>query len=209
MNMKNQHSLITTAPKYPNAMLLNFGTFYTDAYVGHRRLKIIALSNILGQFNEFKTMQYNEQVIIVKEIEQGCYVAACEKITELDQEPNWENSMFYSVYNYICGNLFQNLDPGSELESTYLITKVFSNEVDLYKLATMSSEELCPEKSLEIRTKIIERSEIKFSTKVSTTYRCNKCKKNECTLDKRHTRGLDEATNYRATCIFCKHTWNI
>ena len=194
---------------YPNAIPLTFEKFYTQEYVPHRRLKMILLSDILGTYAQFKSLTYDQKAEIIKKIEESCYQQACKHISELDQECNWENSMFYCVYNYICGNLFQNLDPQSEVGSDYLITKVWAGTVELDKLAQLTSEELCPEKSLEIRTNIAQRSDIKFSIKTSTAYQCSKCKKSECTIDRRHTRGLDEATNYRATCLFCKHTWNI
>lgn len=194
---------------YPNAIPLIFKKFYTQEYVPHRRLKLILLSDILGRYDQFKTLTYDEKAEIIMKIENGCYQEACRNITELDQECNWENNMFYCVYNYICGNLLQNLDPKSDVGSDYLITKVLEQTIKLDELAHLTSEELCPEKSLEIRTNIAKRSDIKFSIKTSTAYQCSKCKKSESTIDRRHTRGLDEATNYRATCLFCKHTWNI
>ncbi len=200
---------IINPPKYPDAIPLEYEQFYTEDYVPHRRLKMILLSDILGKNPNFKVLTYDEKVKIIKEIEHGCFQEACEQVSRLDQNPGWNNSMFYCVYNYICGNLFQNLDPNSQIKSSYLIEKIFNENIEFNKLGKFSSEELCPEKSLEIRNKIAQQSGIKFSIKIFTAYPCSKCKKSQCTLDKRHTRGLDEATNYRATCVFCKHTWNI
>lgn len=195
--------------KYSKAIPLDYNTFYTDKYIPHRREKILLLSDILNQYDQFSGLPHSEKVRIVKDIEDGCFEQAHNQMLELDQDFDWDNPMFYNVYNYVCGNLFQNLDPDSIVNSKYLLDKLFNGECDLKKLGAMTSEELCPEKSLELRVSIAERSDVKFSTKKSTMYRCSKCKKNECTLDRRHTRGLDEATNYRATCTFCKHTWNI
>jgi DNA-directed RNA polymerase subunit M/transcription elongation factor TFIIS len=196
-------------PKYPNSIPLEFDIFYKENYVAHRRLKIILISEILGQLQEFRDKEYKEKVSIICSIEQGCYDEACRQVTDLDLDIDWDNPMLYSAYNYIVGNLLQNIDPNSMINSRYLLDKIMSGTIDLTQLGHMSSEDLCPEKSAEIRNRIAERSDVKVSTKSSTMYRCSKCKKNECTLERRHTRGLDEATNYRATCIFCKHSWNI
>ena len=195
--------------KYADAIVLEYNTFYNEKYIPHRRQKILLLSDILGKYERFTQLDYSKKVQIVKEIEEGCFEEAYNKMLELDQDFDWDNPMFYNVYNYICGNLFQNLDPNSAINSEFLLNKIFNNEYELRKLGGMTSEQLCPEKSIEIRASIAQRSDIKYSTKSSSMYRCSKCKKNECILERRHTRGLDEATNYRATCIFCKHTWNI
>lgn len=196
-------------PKYPNSIPLKFDVFYTDEYTAPRRLKLILISDVLGRFDKFKALSYEEQLAMIKETEHGCYQEACARIVELNLDVSWDNPALNNAYNYICGNLLQNLDPDSMVGSSYLINKVLDKKCELERLGQMTSEELCPEKSIDIRTKIAERSDIKHSTKSSTMYRCSKCKRNETTLERRHTRGLDEATNYRATCVFCKHSWNI
>jgi DNA-directed RNA polymerase subunit M/transcription elongation factor TFIIS len=196
-------------PKFPNAIPLKFDTFYTDEYSPQRRLKLLLISNVLGGVDKFQKLQYSDQLNMIKEIENGCYQAVCARMVELDLDIDWDNPAMYNSYDYICGNLLQNLDPNSIVSSQYLLNRILNGEIELNKLGKMTSEELCPEKSAEIRNKIAERSDVKSSKKHSTMYRCSKCKKSETTLERRHTRGLDEATNYRATCMFCKHSWNI
>jgi DNA-directed RNA polymerase subunit M/transcription elongation factor TFIIS len=195
--------------KFPNAIPLNFDTFYIDEYTPCRRLRIIKFSNILGYFKEFSTLSYDEKTKILKQIEQSCFNQAKKQLSELNQDFDINNPIFIKIYEYICGNLAYNMDPKSDIKSSYLINLILEKKCDLNKLGQMTSEEMCPEKTQEIRARIAQRSNIKHSIKISSMYRCSKCKRNECTLERRHTRGLDEATNYRATCVFCKHTWNI
>jgi DNA-directed RNA polymerase subunit M/transcription elongation factor TFIIS len=200
---------MTEKTLYENAIPLKYEVFYVNEYGPERRLKLIKLSNILGGNDDFVKLSYNEKTNIIRDIEIGCYDEACKRTLELDQNPTWENDMFTKVYDNVCGNLFQHIDPHSELNTTYLYEKMMNKEIDLHKLAQLNSIEMCPDKSKDIRNQIAARSEIKCSVKAVTSYKCSKCGKSECTLDRRHTRGLDEATNYRATCIHCKHTWNI
>lgn len=193
---------------YPNAIILKI-EFYQNEYNPYRRIKLIHLSNILGKTKKFQLFDYNKQSNIISQIEKSCYEKACDDMLELEQEPDWENQMFINIYNYICGNLFENIDPESEINSTYLLEKILNQDIDLENIGYMKSDELCPEKSKEIKRKIKEQACIKYSTKTSTMYRCGKCKKNECVLERMQTRSLDELTNHRATCVFCKHTWII
>lgn len=195
--------------KYPCAITLQYKIFYTDEYNSYRRIKVIILGDILGRASEFKSMDYDKQTEIIRVIEQGCYEKACEQILNFEQDADWKNLMFVKIYNYICGNLFQNIDPNSEIRSEYLINKILNNEVELTKLGIMSSDDMCPEKSIEIKKKIQKRANIKFSKKICTQDTCHKCKRKEYVVERMHTRGLDESDEHRATCTFCQHTWRI
>jgi len=198
--------------KYPYAIPLKYEVFYGTKYNSHRRVKAILIGDILGRTPEFKNMSYDQQTLIIKEIEQGCYHATCEEISKYEQSADWTNIMFRNIYNYICGNLFQNIDPNSEVQSKYLIEKILNGNIasiDLCKLGEMNSDDLCPDKSIEIKKKIQERANIKFSKKICTQDTCRKCKRKEYVVERMHTRGLDESDDNRATCVFCQHTWRI
>ena len=192
-----------------NSLPLKYDVFYKKDYTPFRRCKLLILSDIFKQFDEFNNMSFEEQTDLIKKIENSCYNATIDELNNLNLPLDPSSKLFNNIYSYICTNLFQNIDPNSEINSTYLIKKIFDNEINIDKIGYMNSEELCPEKTIELKQQLDKRASAKYSMKSSTMYRCSKCKKNECVLERMHTRGLDELTNYRATCIFCKHTWVI
>ena len=194
--------------KYPHAIALQ-EIFYGDDYGPHRRIKLISIGNIMGKDIRFKAMPHEEQTKIIEDIEQGCYDATYKNILDAEQEVDWDNPMFSNTYNYICGNLFQNIDPDSEINSNYIIEKIFNGAVNLKKLGSMPSEDLCPDRSAEIRKKLEKQATVEFSKKTSAMTTCGRCKQKKCTFQRVHTGGLDEQTRYRATCTVCQHTWKI
>ena len=191
--------------KHKNSIILPL-TYFKHPYNKYRVSKLLLFSDIL---NIERKHSDRDILNITIDIENSCYLATCKQLEELNQSIEWNSKYMQNTYNYICGNIAQNLDPQSSISSNYLLDKIYTKNIDLSRIAFMTSEELCPEKTIDLRANLAQRNDITYSTKLSTMFKCGKCKRNECSLDRRHTRGLDEGTNYRATCMFCKHTWNI
>ncbi len=193
---------------YPNAILLDI-KFYSPEYNPYRRHKLLLLSDILGADSRFEKLDYAKQTDIICKIEESCYERAIQEIALYSQDAEWDNKLFINIYGCICGLLMQNLDRSSDVGSPYLLNQVLTNKIDLSSIANLKTDEMCPEKSQSIKKKLEDQSKVSFSIKTSTMYRCAKCKRNECVLERMQTRGLDELTNHRATCMFCQHTWMI
>lgn len=207
-----QYSIYSTkyimSEKYSNAIVLDV-KFYLPEYNAYRRLKLLQLSDILGADARYRNLSHGDQTDMICRIEMSCHDKATRDIVKYCQDAVWDNRLFINVYNGICGMLMQNMDPTSDVNSTYLIDQVLAHKIDLDSIANLKTDEMCPEKSEKIKKKLEEQSKVSFSVKTSTMYRCGKCKRNECVLERMQTRSLDELTNHRATCMFCQHTWMI
>jgi DNA-directed RNA polymerase subunit M/transcription elongation factor TFIIS len=204
-----------TDREYPNSIPLDYRIFYNNNpdnynnnYNDIRRLKLIILSDILGKYEFFNNMKYSDQTLMIQIIENSCLNEAIRKATEYNIHCIWSNDIFVNGYHSICYNIFTNLDIDSTVKSYSLMNMIKDNTINLNEIAKMTSIELCPEKYTIINEKINQRNNAERKLKYSELYHCRKCKKNQCTLEKRFNRSLDEGVNLTVNCLFCGHSWN-
>ena len=100
------------------------------------------------------------------------------------------------------------MDSQSCINSDYIKNKILNNDVDLQNVANMKSKELCPKKYEKIEKKINQRNNLERKIKYSELYKCRKCKRNQCTTERRYARSIDEGVDLTVTCVFCSHSWN-
>ena len=200
--------LIKVERIYKNSIPLNYEKFYKNkAYNDVRRLKLILLSDILGKQEFFKKLSYDDKTQFIMIVENSCLNESIRKSNEHDVHCVWSNNQFANIYHNICYQIFTNLDYDSGIFSKSLIKKIENNKINLHKIAKMNCKELCPEKYKEIEEKISKRNNIKKNLKYSELYHCRKCKKNQCTVEKRFNRSLDEGVNLTINCLFCGYSW--
>ena len=120
----------------------------------------------------------------------------------------WSEPKFVNLYHNICYKLAINLDSDSCVKSESIKKKIINQEVQLQDVANMSSKELCPKKYEKIDQKINKRTNLERKIKFSELYKCSKCKRNQCTTERRYARSLDEGTDLTVHCLFCGHNWN-
>jgi len=170
------------------------------------------LSKSLNSSSINNIMDYYSKIHIIynaaRKIEIGCLNQAIKKANEYNIRPVWEDNEFTLLYHGICYKLSVNLDENSTIKSNYMKKKILSNNINLYKLATMTSKQLCPNKNILIENKINKRINVTINLKYSELYRCKKCKRNQTTTERRYNRSLDEGVNLTITCTFCGHQWN-
>lgn len=144
---------------------------------------------------------------IVKNLERGCLNRTIVKSNDYNIRGVWSNPKFVSLYHDICYKIASNLDVTSVINSDYITKKILKNEVNINMVANMSSKELCPKKYEKIDMKINQRTNLERKIKYSELYRCRKCKRNQCTTERRYNRSLDEGVNLTIICLFCGHEW--
>ena len=93
------------------------------------------------------------------------------------------------------------------MNSDSIKKKILNKDVNLQEVANMSSKELCPKKYEKIDQKINKRTNLELKIKFSELYKCSKCKRNQCTTERRYARSLDEGTDLTIHCLFCSHSW--
>jgi DNA-directed RNA polymerase subunit M/transcription elongation factor TFIIS len=155
----------------------------------------------------FKNKIAEDLEAIVEAIEKSCHNEAIRNARDKHVSPiNWSNSEFCDIYSSIIYKIAQNLD-AKVVGSRYLLKKIADEEIDLKVIATMTSHELCPEKSNAIMEEKNKRINEKVELKSSDRYKCPNCSKHNATYQYVQLRSFDEGYNLSLTCIDCGHRW--
>jgi DNA-directed RNA polymerase subunit M/transcription elongation factor TFIIS len=186
-----------------------------DALNKRKRLSIEVLlhdmqiiKDAVLEISEYLNTPYLTKDKIIKKLERGCINRAIIKSKSYNIRCVWSDERFVNLYNSICYKVASNIDPESEVHSTYIKNKILKNELDLTKVAEMTSKELCPKKYEKINKQLDQRINLQRKIKYSELFHCRKCKRNQCTTERRYNRSLDEGTNLTVKCMFCGHEWN-
>ena len=183
---------------------------YNDKlYNKNRRAILLLIANILEKNNQFKLQHHEIQSNIIINIELSCFNQTIYKADELLIYQSWDNEKFVYLYYLTCNKITKNLDPESEVQSNYLINKILNNEIDVTQIGSMTSEDLCPDKSQNIKNVISKRYNQEIKVKMSTLYTCRNCKRKEISIKEYQARSLDESSNLSLTCQFCNYHWVI
>ena len=183
--------------------------YQDDQYCNIRRAIILLIANIMQKNKRFKNLYRLEQDNTIIEIEKSCYNETVKKSEELLIYKSWDNEKFIYLYQLYCNKITKNLDEESEVKSNYLINQIIDNKINIAKIASLSSEDLCPDKSVNIKNTLKLRNEQKLNYKTSTLYKCKNCGKKEVKIQEYQGRSLDEGSNLSLTCNFCNYNWVI
>lgn len=181
--------------------------YFDNSYNKIRRSIILLIANILENNKIFKNKHREIQSNIIINIELSCYNETLNKSDELLIYQSWDNEKFYYLYSLFCNKITKNLDIESEVGSDYLINKILNNELDITKVAFMTSDQLCPDKSKNIKENLNIRNNQQLNIKTSTLYKCRNCGKKEVKIHEYQGRSLDEGSNLSLTCVFCNYNW--
>jgi DNA-directed RNA polymerase subunit M/transcription elongation factor TFIIS len=166
------------------------------------------IKKVILEISDYLNTPYLTKDKIVEKLERGCVNRSIDKAKSYNIRCVWSDERFVNLYNSICYKVSSNIDPDSEVHSTYIKNKILRNELNLETVADMTSKELCPKKYEKIAKQIDQRINMKRKIKYSELFHCRKCKKNQCTTERRYNRSLDEGTNLTVKCMFCGHEWN-
>lgn len=176
---------------------------YKDVdYSRERRRILLLLGSIVDKVEYFKQLPKSEQTSIIVSIEKSCYDKSVEKANDDMLYVNWSNMRFTQLYQTICTRVCENLDPASEVNSSWLLERIVNKEIDIDRIAWMSSEQLT-DKTVDIKQLIELRRSQKLVYKTSTMYTCRNCKGRKCTIRTQQMRSLDEGFTIIATCTIC------
>jgi len=140
---------------------------------------------------------------ISENLEKGIYNKSLEKATKLKLIKKWDNYNFVNLYLSIFKSIYFNI-------TNQLIQKIINKEIKPHEMASMTHQELQPEKwkkLLEIK-KI--KDENRYTPKIEATtdaYICRKCKSDRCWHYQLQTRSADEPMTTFVTCLECSNRW--
>ncbi len=187
---------------------LAFHPFYTDVdYNNYRRLKLLLLSDALGYSELYNRLPYDIKMNYIMIIENSCLNETIRKAREYDIRCVWEEKQFVNIYHSTCYSVINVLNIALDTGSAVLVDKIFNNEIDSSILASLSIEELCPEKYEDMKKKIEQRSNMEENVKYTELYFCRKCKHNKATAQRVQNRSNDEGSSFHITCLFCHNKW--
>jgi DNA-directed RNA polymerase subunit M/transcription elongation factor TFIIS len=142
--------------------------------------------------------------LLAENIEKGVVNFARKESTSQKIEKKWKNPSFVQIYLCRLKTIFENIKKDELLKS--LQNKLIKPTI----LAYMTHQEMDPsrwEVLLELKMK---RDKKKYDTKLEAatdTFKCRKCKSNECTYYQMQTRSADEPMTTFVTCINCGNRW--
>ncbi len=177
--------------------------FFKSNFNDERRNTISLLSQILLKSEYFYNMSYENQIDIIKKIEQKIYAQTMEKGISQNIRISWQSENFTNLYNVLSYKITSNLDSDSIIGSSYLLDKLMDGQIEPEKIAEMDSLELCPDKHIDIIEKINNRKETEIEYRFSKFVACKICKKYTCVERFVQKRSLDEAKTAVYDCVNC------
>lgn len=167
----------------------------------------IAFENACAAAPEWVDLPRDTKDTLLRRMERNCFEVTITSCTLDGVDRLFTDKKFIERYSTVCARVMANLNPGSSVGSAALLKKLISGEVDPYKIAEMSSFELCPEASQAERDEIELRKQQKFENKVSHAYTCRKCGQNETIFIHFQARSADESESTSIKCIHCENVW--
>jgi DNA-directed RNA polymerase subunit M/transcription elongation factor TFIIS len=121
---------------------------------------------------------------------------------------NIRDPAFAKIYAAYYMRLIMNLDPTSSLGSRYLLDGLYSGRyLDMHAIAGMSSAEMNPEATREIREMLELRLRQKVDVKFSEAYLCRRCGARKATINETQNRAADEQSTINLECLACGYKW--
>ena len=113
-----------------------------------------------------------------------------------------------SLYFHAAAQLLSNLDPDSYVQNKHLVRKVIGGEVAAGDLATMTPQELFPERWAKQMARLaLERQQENREPVTSDQFLCSRCNRRECTYYQLQTRSADEPITTFVRCQHCHNRW--
>jgi DNA-directed RNA polymerase subunit M/transcription elongation factor TFIIS len=138
-------------------------------------------------------------------IERGIYNYSLKEATNRKIIKKWENKYFVQIYVDRLKTVVFNLK-----ETPLLVEKLVTGYITPELFASMSHQEMYPEKWNELIAMKIKRDESKYVNRVEAStdmYQCRKCKSRKCTYYSVQLRSADEPMTTLISCLECSYNW--
>jgi DNA-directed RNA polymerase subunit M/transcription elongation factor TFIIS len=186
---------------------LPVSVFYdSPEYTQQRRVSIINMNDTLQKYEQFAELDDERSLNILRGLESGCYSRAKAKAKECNISVDWYSDGFADIYITFCAKIM-NLFYEKDDMSISAMNRLLSGDIAPELLSNMRITDICPEQHSKFLESLNERFNVQVIEKSSSLYRCKKCKKNQCKIERMYDRALDEGQSIKITCLFCKYSW--
>jgi transcription elongation factor S-II len=138
-------------------------------------------------------------------IEIGIYNYSIKEATNRKIIKKWENKFFVQLYIDRLKTVVFNLK-----KTPLLIEKLVTGYITPELFASMSHQEMYPDKWNKLIALKIKRDESKYVNRVEAStdmYQCRKCKSRKCTYYSVQLRSADEPMTTLISCLECSYNW--
>jgi DNA-directed RNA polymerase subunit M/transcription elongation factor TFIIS len=203
-----EESTFSSELLFPNSVPLSIYFYQHKNYNDTRRSKLMMFGDCLNRYENFRSLSLTNKLEILKHLERGCYHTTRKKGNKKEMTISWDGEHFTFLYHDICYKVASNINPDSEVGSTYLTELILAGNIHPKKVAGLTSQEMCPKQYTTIMEKIKLMNE-GVKVKTSSLYYCSKCKHNETILSNVQDRSGDENSSLIIFCVFCGHRWRL
>jgi len=180
---------------------------YNKPYSVQRRAKLMLISSVLREHDDFLKKSLDERFALVERIEKAIYKQLLADARIANIPTKWSNDLFVDLYTTITARIVSNLASWAGVGNDYLYSAILHGDITVEILPSATSMVLFPDKHRSIIDKLEASKQVKFTKKTSSMYWCRKCHKNQCTEENLYNRSLDEGVNLTITCVNCNATW--
>lgn len=165
------------------------------------------IMHVCAAHTNWSTLAPTAQVMLVRRMERSCFETTINSCILDGIDRLFTEQKFVQRYSANCARVMLNLDITSSVGSSDALSKVIIGEINPYKIASMTSCELCPDASKLEREEINLRLRQKSQNKVSRAYKCWKCGGDETIPIEYQGRSSDECSNLSIKCVNCEFVW--
>lgn len=144
-------------------------------------------------------------VSLPSNIEIGIYNYSIKEATNRKIIKKWENKFFVQLYVDRLKTVIFNLK-----KTPLLVEKLVTGYITPELFASMSHQEMYPDKWNKLIALKIKREESKYINRVEAStdmYQCRKCKSRKCTYYSVQLRSADEPMTTLISCLECSYNW--
>ena len=187
---------------------LNIEIFNDKAYNYIRISKLLTITSILEQYEQFLKKSIEERQNIIIELENIIYKETINESKINKIKLSWNDDNFELVYQSIALKILSNLEKNGMVNNDYLINEIFNNNMALNNIDKLSSQDMMPTLYIDLYEKIKQKGNVKFTIKSASLYKCPECKKNKCVYINNYNRSMDEGVNILVRCLECNRVFN-
>lgn len=122
------------------------------------------------------------------------------------------NNNFKTIYLVKIISIYSNLNPENKsIKNNYLYEKVKNNDLDLTKIATLTPNEMFPDKwkNYISKNKAVNNYLYREEKYAETDeFKCMRCKQRKCKYYTIQIRSCDEPETIKIECLNCGNKWN-
>jgi transcription elongation factor S-II len=146
------------------------------------------------------------------DLEIGTFNWTLRKADELKIPRMWTNARFNQLYLSKARSLIGNVDASAYVGNTRLVERIQEGEFKPHDVASMQPDHVFPERWRNVVEMKVRRDEYICNARpaaMTDQFKCNRCKKRECSYMELQTRSCDEPASLFIQCLACGNRWRM